>query len=217
MKVVAINGSPRKKWNTADLLNKVLEGAASEGADTKLIHLYDLKYRGCISCFACKKKDGKSYGQCVMDDDLSAVLAKIKKADAVVLGSPIYLANITGQMKSLLERMIFQSMLYDKDHSSLVEKKKPVAFIYTMNVNDERAQDYDYIYKMNERYLKHVFGYAESLLSTDTYQFSDYKKYDTSLFDSEAKAKRHEDVFPQDCERAFALGAKLVRTRLEDL
>ncbi|MDQ0205205.1 flavodoxin family protein [Pectinatus haikarae] len=58
MKVLALNGSPRKKWNTAVLLQRALDGAASVGAQTELIHLYDLKYRGCTSCFACKRKDG---------------------------------------------------------------------------------------------------------------------------------------------------------------
>jgi multimeric flavodoxin WrbA len=54
MKAIGVNGSPRKKWNTATLLKKALEGAASEGAKTGLVHLYDLDYKGCISCFACK-------------------------------------------------------------------------------------------------------------------------------------------------------------------
>ena len=49
MKVIAINGSPRRNWNTATLLEKTLEGAASEGAETELIHLYDLDFKGCIS------------------------------------------------------------------------------------------------------------------------------------------------------------------------
>ena len=52
MKAIAINGSPRKDWNTATLLKKSLEGAASVGAETKLIHLYDLSFKGCYSCFA---------------------------------------------------------------------------------------------------------------------------------------------------------------------
>jgi len=64
MKIIGINGSPRKAWNTAILLNKAMEGAASKGAETELIQLYDLNYKGCTSCFACKIKNGKSYGKC---------------------------------------------------------------------------------------------------------------------------------------------------------
>jgi len=62
MKVMAFNGSPRKKWNTGTLLEKALEGAASRGAETELIHLYDIDFKGCISCFACKTIGGNSYG-----------------------------------------------------------------------------------------------------------------------------------------------------------
>jgi multimeric flavodoxin WrbA len=59
MNVMAFNGSPKKKWNTATLLEKALEGAASQGAETELIHLYDLDFKGCISCFACKTRGVK--------------------------------------------------------------------------------------------------------------------------------------------------------------
>jgi hypothetical protein len=72
MKVIAFNGSPRKDWNTAALLGKALEGAASQGAETELFHLYDLNYKGCVSCFACKTRNGKSYGRCAVKDDLTS-------------------------------------------------------------------------------------------------------------------------------------------------
>ena len=73
MKVIAINGSPRKNWNTDTLLKKTLEGAASVGAETEIVHLYDLTFRGCVSCLACKLQNGKSLGRCVLKDDLSPV------------------------------------------------------------------------------------------------------------------------------------------------
>jgi multimeric flavodoxin WrbA len=64
VKVMAFNGSPRKKWNTATLLEKALEGASSQGAETELIHLYDLDHKGCISCFACKTTGGSILLRC---------------------------------------------------------------------------------------------------------------------------------------------------------
>ena len=70
MKLIAFNGSPRKKWNTATLLEHALKGAKSEGAKTELIHLYDLDYKGCTSCFACKRIGGRVYGHCAIKDDL---------------------------------------------------------------------------------------------------------------------------------------------------
>jgi multimeric flavodoxin WrbA len=54
-KIIAINGSPRKEWNTATLLDHALRGAESHGAKTELIHIYDLDFRGCTSCFSCKR------------------------------------------------------------------------------------------------------------------------------------------------------------------
>jgi hypothetical protein len=74
MRVLAINGSPRKKWNTATLLQNALDGAASQGAETELVHLCDLDFKGCTSCFACKLKSGKSYGKCAVQDGLTSVL-----------------------------------------------------------------------------------------------------------------------------------------------
>jgi multimeric flavodoxin WrbA len=112
IKVLAINGSPRKKWNTATLLQNALDGAASQGAETELIHLYDLTYTGCTSCFACKLKDGKSYGKCAVRDGLTPVLEKVPGADALIFGSPIYFGTVTGEMRSFMERLLFPYLAY---------------------------------------------------------------------------------------------------------
>ena len=81
MKIYAINGGPRKKHNTAQLLQAALDGAAAapcgEAVETEMIHLYDLAYNGCVSCFSCKRKGGKSYGHCAVKDDLTPVLEKL--------------------------------------------------------------------------------------------------------------------------------------------
>ena len=129
MNVLGINASPRKTWNTATVLHKALEGAASQGSQTELIHLYDLSYKGCISCFACKRKGGKSYGKCGYTDELTPVLEKIEAADAVILASPIYFGNVTGELRSLMERMLFQYLVYDENYSSLVAKKNRIGLI----------------------------------------------------------------------------------------
>ena len=216
MYVLAINGSPRKNWNTATLLNKALEGAASQGATTELIHLYDLNYKGCISCFACKLKDGTSYGKCAYQDDLSPVLEKIDNADAVILGSPIYFGNVSGEMRSLMERMLFQYLVYDESYSSLVTKKKPIGVIYTMNIKEDMITEwgYDRVFLANESTFTRIFGASESLLSSDTYQFSNYSNYVTSAFDEAKKSKRRQEVFPKDCEKAFEIGFRFASNPL---
>jgi multimeric flavodoxin WrbA len=114
MKVIAFNGSPRKKWNTTTLLEKALEGAASQGAEAKLIHLYDLDFKGCKSCFGCKIKSGRSYGQCAIKDDLTPILEEVEKTDVLILGSPIYFWAVSGEMKSFMERLMFPYYRYAK-------------------------------------------------------------------------------------------------------
>ena len=217
MYVIAINGSPRKNGNTATLLNKALEGASSQGATTELIHLYDLNFKGCVSCFACKLIGGKSYGKCAYKDDLTPVLEKIESADAVILGSPIYFSNVTGEMRSFMERFIFQYLVYDKNYSSLNEKKKSIGLIYTMNAPESMINEleYDRIFSQYEKTFERFFGTTESLLVTDTYQFSDYSKYVATAFDESAKAKRRQDVFPKDCEKAFEMGFRFASNPLE--
>ncbi|HLA80370.1 MAG TPA: flavodoxin family protein, partial [Thermoleophilia bacterium] len=113
MNVIAVNGSPRKDWNTGILLKSALEGAESVGAQTKLVHLYDLSYKGCTSCFSCKRKGNTCNGLCVMRDDLRDVLAEVLGCDALVLGSPIYFGDVTGETRSFLERLLFPNISYD--------------------------------------------------------------------------------------------------------
>ena len=217
MKIIAVNGSPRKTWNTATLLEKTLEGAASEGARTEMLHLYDLSFKGCISCFACKTRGGKSYGRCTVRDDLAPVFEKIETADAVVLGSPIYLGTASGEMRSFLERWIFQYLAYTDPPQTLFPGKIKTGFIYTMNLSVEGIKShglletYENHYALNERYLSRIFGHSTHQLCMDTLQFEDYSRVVADRWDAEAKAKNHEDVFPVDCEKAFKLGVELVK------
>ncbi|WP_330386844.1 flavodoxin family protein [Robinsoniella peoriensis] len=139
MNVYAINGSPRKNKNTAILLDQALDGvqaAFPNGAvTTERIDLYDLQYTGCKSCFACKVKDGKSYGKCAIRDGLYSVLEKLSDADAIIVGSPIYYSSITGQLHSFYERLFFPNLVYKEGYPTLSKRMK-TACIYTMNVTE---------------------------------------------------------------------------------
>ena len=211
MIVVGINGSPRKQWNTATLVSKALEGAASLGAATELFHLYDLNFKGCVSCFACKKRGGKSYGKCVLNDDLAPVLEKIAAADAIVIGSPIYFGTVTGETRSFLERLLFPYLTYTIPYGTLFPKKIKTGFIYTMNVRDEQSKEYGYeqVFNTNERYTQMLLGPAESLCAYDTCQVDDYSKVVIECFDTAHKARRRTEILPLECNRAFELGQRL--------
>ena len=212
MKIIAFNGSPRKEWNTATLLKKALEGAASKGAQTELINLYDLNYKGCYSCFACKEKNGASYGKCPIKDDLLPIFKKIETADSIIFGSPIYFSEITGEMRSFLERLLFQYFTYTNPPGSLFPKKIATGFIYTMGVTEKMLAErgFNSNFVTLEHYLKLIFGSSETLISFDAYQFKDYSKVIAPRFDAESKLKRRKEIFPIDCKKAFDLGVRLV-------
>ncbi|MFC1944579.1 flavodoxin family protein [Chloroflexota bacterium] len=213
MNVLAINGSPRKGWNTATLLGKALEGAASQGAETELLHLYDLDFKGCRSCFACKMKDGKSYGRCATKDGLTPVLEKVEEADALILGSPIYYASVSGEMRSFMERILFSNMTYTDPPQSLFPRKINTGFIYTMNATEEMMQQLGWEKHLgfNRFSLKMIFGHSESLFCFDTYQFKDYSQVVADRFNPDDKARQRQEVFPLDCEKAFDMGARFAK------
>lgn len=213
VKVIAINGSPRKRWNTATLLEHALAGAASTGADTELVHLYDLDYKGCTSCFACKLKGGKSYGKCAMKDGLTPVLETIAEADALILGSPIYFGIVTGEMRSFMERLLFPNLTYTRPPQSLAPRNIPTAFVYTMNVSEQlMKENYGPHIAANAGVLKMMFGQSETLFCNETLQFEDYDKVVFSYFDPEERRERRRTVFPKDCERVSALGKRMAES-----
>jgi multimeric flavodoxin WrbA len=209
MKVIAFNGSPRKKWNTATLLEHALKGAASKGAETELIHLYDFCFKGCISCFSCKTRGGQNYGRCAVKDELTPFLEQVETASGIILGSPIYLGTVTGEMRSFIERLIFPYLTYTDPLQSLFPGKIRTGLIYTMNVSeaDMKQRGYDRHLEINETYLRMIFGACQSLFSFDTFQFNDYSKVVADRFDPDKKARRREEIFPMDCQKAFQLGA----------
>lgn len=99
MKVLAINASPRIKGNTDLLLDRVLEGARSKGADTEKIILNRLKFVPCQEC-----KDMPNDGSCNVQDDMQDVYRKIRGADAVIFASPIFFGSLSAQAKMMIDR-----------------------------------------------------------------------------------------------------------------
>ena len=212
MKVLAVNGSPRRTKNTASLLKSMCEGAAGKGADTEIVHLYSLKYTGCFSCFSCKLVGGKNYGRCAVRDELTPVLQTAHEADVVILGSPVYFFSETGMMRSFMERFLFQYFLYTAKKPPLAPPKKAVALAYTMNVKEADMATYgmDRTIAASKMFVERLFGGCEIFICPDTKQMDDYSRYEMDYFDIAEKEKRHTDVFPQELQRAFDFGVKLV-------
>ena len=173
MKTIVINASPRRKWNTAQLMKEAAKGAESVGAEVEYIDLYKLDLHGCMSCLICKK-EGKERCKCYWKDDLSPLIERILDADNLIIGSPIYLSEPTSHYRALLERLIFCILSYD-NNSSYYEGKVNVALFYTMNAPK------DYYETMMKQYLEssaQVFhmlnGEVEIYPVFNTLQVNDY-------------------------------------------
>ena len=209
MKVIAINGSPRKGWNTHMLLEKALEGAASKGAETQMVNLYDLNFKGCYGCLGCKRKSGDSR-RCVINDEITPVLDEIANCDAIVLGSPIYIGEVTGELRSFLERLIFPYISYDKMGENYFSGKLKTAFVYTTNCPENMYETVGYskLFDDYEKFAGRMFGSdCRTLAVSETWQIDDYDKYLMGMFNVEDRRKRREEVFiPVDCKNAFDLG-----------
>ena len=105
MKVVAFNGSARKDGNTAALIKYIFLELEKEGIGTELVQLAGSKIQGCIACYKCFENRDK---RCAVDDDVvNECIEKMNDADGIILGSPTYFADITTDMKALIERAGF--------------------------------------------------------------------------------------------------------------
>ncbi len=102
MKVVAINGSPRPRGNTALLIGHVFDVLKKEGIQTEMIQLGGHDVRGCRACYKCSEIKNV---RCNLDDDLiNGIIAKMSEADGIILGSPTYVTDVTTEMKALIDR-----------------------------------------------------------------------------------------------------------------
>jgi multimeric flavodoxin WrbA len=216
MKLIAVCGSARKQGNTAKMLHQVVEGAKSVGAgiETEFVNLFDLNYKGCISCYACKLKNSKSFGHCMVNDELKPLLERIEQSDAIVLGSPIYYGNLSGQMRSFTDRLLFQYLDYGAKGTGPKPKNFKTALITAMNGSDEDCIERgvkDTLDTLTE-IISHTLGRCELLNLTDTVMFDDYSKYVYQMPDIEEKSSRVEKISAEDLRKAFDLGVRLIKS-----
>lgn len=139
MKILAINGSPRTiRSNSRRLAQFVLDGSAEAGAKTEMIDLCELRVTPCIACEGCSFN-----GICLFDDDIPALVERMKEADGLVFVSPVYIDNVTGQMKVFIDR------LADAIHYQILAGK------YGCSVSTTHTSGGDEVVA----YLNHVFNY----------------------------------------------------------
>lgn len=108
MKVLLINGSPRKEGNTYLALREMEKIFEQEQVESEIIHIGNKPIRGCIACRVCAQK-----GKCVFDDCVNEIAPKFQEADGIIIGSPVYYASANGTLVSFLDRLFF-STPFDK-------------------------------------------------------------------------------------------------------
>lgn len=207
MKVIAINGSPRRGGNSAAMLEAAMKGAVEAGAVCRRIDLFDLDYKGCVSCFACKRLGGASFGRCGQKDALTSVLDEILEADALLLATPLYFGETPGAVRNLLERLWFPGQQYAKNFRSAYPRRIKIGLIYTMNLPSEAM--YQSTIGGHVQNFNLLLGNTEYVTAVDTTQFDDYSKYASEFFDPEAKRLHRETEFPRECEKAYEMGKRL--------
>ncbi|MBR3195081.1 MAG: flavodoxin family protein [Clostridia bacterium] len=211
MKTMIINASPRKNWNTAQLLKEAAKGAEFSGAEVEYVDLYDLSFTGCRSCLACKRQ-GAERCKCYWKDDLSPLIDRILASDALIIGTPIYFGEATSGFRALVERLLFCIMSYDGDGAYFQGKIK-TGILYTMNAP---AEYYEAAMRQSLRSVENLIGIllkggVRTYAACDTVQVSDYSKYNMAAFNEEYKKAQRDEQFPADLKAAFDLGAELSR------
>ena len=148
-------------------------------------------------------------GHCVYHDVLTQVLDAIREAYGLIIGLPNYLGEMTTSFRALYELLVFQNLTYNSGTLCCNRNPIPVLLIMTSNASDTM-----YLSLLNNyrQTLSGFVGSTEVLVSGNTLQLEDYDKTDWewSYFDPEAKKRRHETVFPQECTKAYDMGAALV-------
>lgn len=219
MKLLCINGSPRKNFSTASLLGAAIKGAESIGASHETINLYDYKFKGCISCLRCKRKGNEYPGICRYQDDLTQILKKALDADVLIMGAPVYFSHLSAGYLAFMERLLFPIDTYMKDPSSPEKRLRNLdrtiysGLIVTMNCPNQWIEKvhYDSIIGVNQVVCERVLGHNEILYAGNTYQFDDYGKYDCDVWAEEMKAASRKEEFPVYLKEAEEMAVRLLK------
>jgi len=157
VKILCINGSPHEAGNTATMMQVFSDKATDLGATVTNAHLNTMNYRGCQGCMACKDTSQI----CVLNDDLTNILAEVTDADVLVMGSPVYFGDITSQLKAFIDRTFsfLNPGFLSSDNPSRLEPGKTLVMILPQGAPDENS--FGGIFKKYAGIFK-FFGYADT-------------------------------------------------------
>jgi multimeric flavodoxin WrbA len=156
MKIIGFNASPRKKGNTAWIVNKILEGSKEQGAETQVWNFNDLDIKPCQSCYGCKRGDLR----CVINDDMQKLYDALEHVDALVLGSPIYMGQMSAQAKIFTDRLYAQYSPRFSPHYKERNVARKLVLVFTQGNPDSGLFQSYYDYTKN---MFQVLGFGVKL------------------------------------------------------
>jgi multimeric flavodoxin WrbA len=169
MKVIAINGSARKNGNTSILIEKVFEPLRGEGIECEQVQLAGHEIRGCRACYKCSNKKNK---RCSFEGDIvNECIDKMVEADGIILGSPVYVTDVSSEMKALIDR----TCMVSKTNGSLLKRKVGAAVMAVRRGGATHAFDtMNHFFTISEmivvgsNYWNFAFGLEKGDVNKDT-------------------------------------------------
>lgn len=180
-KVVGFNGSPRVGFNTETLVGKVLEGAEKAGAGIKLFNLDRMDIKPCRGCLACRRD-----GVCSIKDDMTELISEIKNSDAIVLGSPVYMLQMTAQTKTFVDRLF---PLINSDFSSVLKEGIKALLVFTQGAAEPEA--FSTYFEHTESMFGHFgFSVEKTLVAGNTGTKGDVEKQEELMARAEELGRK---------------------------
>ena len=145
MKIIGVEGSPREDGNTEKLVKTILDSASENGAQTKFYKLTKMNISLCLGCFNCRET-----GVCVTNDDMQMLHEEIQTSDVIIIGSPVYMWQVSGQTKLFMDRLV---PFIKPDFTTRLKGKKSIFWVFTQGNPDENA------FKVYFEYLENLFSF----------------------------------------------------------
>ena len=145
MKILGLEGSPRENGNTEKLVKTILQSARENGAETKFYKLTKMNISLCLGCFKCRET-----GTCVTDDDMQLLHEEIQASDVIILGSPVYMWQVSGQTKLFMDRLV---PFMRPDFTTRLKGKKKLFMVFTQGNPDKK------MFKSYFEYLGNLFSF----------------------------------------------------------
>ncbi|MGD8981606.1 MAG: flavodoxin family protein [Desulfobacterales bacterium] len=183
MKILGVEGSPRNNGNTEKLVKTILESASENGAQTAFYKLTEMNISLCLGCFDCRET-----GACVTNDDMQLLHGEIQASDAIIIGSPVYMWQVSGQTKIFMDRLV---PFIKPDFTTRLKGKKRLFMVFTQGNPDKNV-------------FKRYFDYLENLFS--------FLHYDVKGTIVGTGTRDKNDILDQTdvLEKAKEIGKKLV-------